>query len=211
MALYKPTYTDPKTGEKKTQGVWWYHFFFDGRHIQESTKTAKKTLARIAERNRRDEQECSFNGIEDNRRDRIRSIQEIGDAYLESYRLRHRAPVFAQYAVGHVVLLLGKKLKSAIDDKAVIEYQNLCLNEKAAPKTINEETGFLLRMLEDQGDIIRAKMKRRHTLKPETGPSIAVAFSADQKAAMLSEAQRRQGFSVRLSGPDAGITLRPAR
>ncbi len=164
-----------------------------GRRIQESSESKKKTVAIEAEKNRRGELERSFNGIEDTRQDRIQSIQEIADRYLEAYKLRHRAPVFAEYAVGHVARLLGKRMKSTINDKAVIEYQNARLKEKAAPKTINEETGFLLRMLEDQGDVIRARMKRRHTLKLETGPSIAVAFTDDQKVAMLTEARRRKG------------------
>jgi hypothetical protein len=29
----------------KRRGVYWYHFLFAGRHIQETTKTASKTLA----------------------------------------------------------------------------------------------------------------------------------------------------------------------
>jgi integrase len=48
-------------------------------------------------------------------------------------------------------------------------------------------------MLEDQGDFIRAQMKRRKTLKLEVGPSVALAYDEDEKAAMLSEAQRRKG------------------
>ena len=33
----------------KCGDVYWYHFLFAGRHIQESTKTHSKTLAKAAE------------------------------------------------------------------------------------------------------------------------------------------------------------------
>jgi len=37
----------------KRGGVWRYHLSFDGRHIQESTKSTRKTVATEAEKNRR--------------------------------------------------------------------------------------------------------------------------------------------------------------
>ena len=45
MSVYKPTYIDPKTGEKKAQRIWWYNFTYAGRHIQESSKSTRKTVA----------------------------------------------------------------------------------------------------------------------------------------------------------------------
>src|SRR5215470_7439827 len=44
-------------------GVWWYHFRFAGQHIQESTKSKSKTVARDAERSRRRQLEESWNQI----------------------------------------------------------------------------------------------------------------------------------------------------
>ena len=57
MSVYKPTYKDPKTGEVKKQSIWWYHFTFAGQHIQESSKSARKTIATEAEKKRRAELE----------------------------------------------------------------------------------------------------------------------------------------------------------
>jgi hypothetical protein len=51
MSVYRPTYRDPKTGKTKQQKVWWYHFTFAGRHVQESSKSTRKTVAVEAERN----------------------------------------------------------------------------------------------------------------------------------------------------------------
>ncbi len=89
MAVYRPTYRDPKTGETKQQKVWWYNFTFAGRHIQESSKSTRKTIATEAEKQRRRELEKSFNGIEDNRQERVRPVSELADEFIEDYKLRH--------------------------------------------------------------------------------------------------------------------------
>ncbi len=44
-----------------------------------------------------------FNNLEDAREERVRTIREIAEEYLESYRLRNsRFATFAEYAVGDV-------------------------------------------------------------------------------------------------------------
>ena len=68
MAVYRPTYKDRKAGKTKQQNIWWYHFTFAGRRIQESSKSPRKTVAIEAEKNRRRELERTFNSIEDNAR-----------------------------------------------------------------------------------------------------------------------------------------------
>jgi hypothetical protein len=55
-------------------------------------------------------------------------------------------------------------------------YQTARLKEKAAPESINEEVGFLLRMPEGQGDAIRVRLKRQKRLKLTVGRKIAQAF-----------------------------------
>lgn len=68
----------------KRGGVYWYHFLFAGRHIQESAKTTSKTLAKSAEQKRRRELEEGFNSLTDGRKDRIRTIAELADKYLRT-------------------------------------------------------------------------------------------------------------------------------
>ena len=53
MSVYRPTYTDKKTGKTKQARVWWFHFTFAGRHVQESSKSTRKTVAVEAEKKRR--------------------------------------------------------------------------------------------------------------------------------------------------------------
>jgi integrase len=69
-------------------------------------------------------------------------------------------------------------------------YQTARLAEKAGPKTINDEVLLLLRLCGDQGDLIRAKLRREKAMKLATPPSPGRAYSAEEKARMLEEAQK---------------------
>jgi integrase len=83
-----------------------------------------------------------------------------------------------------------------LTDDTVKHYQTARLKEKASPKSINEEVGFLLRVLGEQGDTIRAKLRREKTLKLAVRGRIAQAFSPTSKAALLSEAKARRSPSI---------------
>ena len=83
------------------------------------------------------------------------------------------------------------------------------LAEKAGPKTINDEVLLLLRLCGDQGDLIRATLRREKALKLAL-PLARRPYSADEKARMLEEAQKlRTPEDVRR--PRAGSELRAAR
>jgi integrase len=118
----------------------------------------------------------------------VQPISKIAEAYLEDYKLKHRAGAFAEYAVGHVTRHLGRKMLVDVSDDTVKEYRVTRLREKASSKSINEEVGFLLRLLGERGDAIRAKLKRCKSLKLATGPSVGKAFSEDQKLGLLEAA-----------------------
>src|ERR1700752_3509374 len=91
--------------------VWWYEFWFAGRHIQESSKSPSKTLARTAQQNRRRELEQGFNNISDTRHERIRVFDEVAGEFFNSYKLRHPASaVYAEYAIDHLKRLLGGEM-----------------------------------------------------------------------------------------------------
>lgn len=177
----------------KRGGVWWYHFSFAGRHIQESTKSTRKTVATEAEKNRRLELERSFNAVEDRRRERVRSVSEVADQFFEDYKVRNpKSETFAGYALGHVKRLVGKTMVIDVDVETVKTYQTDRLKEKASPKSINEEVGFMLRVLGEQGDFLRAKMRRTRTLKLSGQKGVAQAYTVDQKAALLAAAKARR-------------------
>ena len=91
------------------------------------------------------------NNLGEGRNQRVQTIREVANAYLEAYKLRHRAIAFAKYAVGHVVRHLGEKMLVDVNDRTVKAFQVARLKEGAAGKTVNEEVGFLLRFLDDVG------------------------------------------------------------
>jgi integrase len=197
MAVYRPSYTDPKTGELKKQAVWWYNFTFAGRRIQESSKSTRKTIAIDAEKKRRLELERGFNDIADKRRERIRSVAELADEFMEAYKLRHpKSATFAEYALGHVKRLVGQTMLVDLSEAVVRDYQTARLKEKASPKSINEEVGFLLRLAGEQGDFIRAKLRRQSALKLSVGRRISKAYTTTEKAGLLAAAAARRSSSI---------------
>jgi integrase len=189
VPVFQPTYKDLKTGSQTKAAVWWYDFTFAGKRIRESAKTTLKTLARMAEQKRRRELEEGFNGLADNRDERIRTISELAEAYLSEYRLRHKAVTFAEYALGNVKRHLGEHMAVEVAEKTIREYQSTRLKEKAAPKTINEEVGFLLRLLGDQGDGIRARLRRQKALKLATGKQVGKSYTPEEKERLLGAAK----------------------
>jgi hypothetical protein len=73
-------------------------------------------------------------------------------------------------------------------EAVVIKYQNDRLDEGVAPKTINEEVGFLLRILGEPGDILRVRLRKKKMLKLKVRKTIGNAYSEKEKERMLEEA-----------------------
>lgn len=169
--------------------VWWYEFWFAGRRIQESTKATSKSVAKLAEQKRRRELEEGFNSVEDVRHLQIQTLGQVANDYLTSYALRHKSTTFAKYAVGHVVRILGERMVVDLDERSVTEYQDARLREKAAPKSVNEEVGFLLRLLGDRGTLIRNRLKKEKTLKLKVPKSKAKAYSLEEKQKLIPPCQ----------------------
>jgi integrase len=86
--------------------------------------------------------------------------------------------------------LLGDRLVVEITPEVVKRYQTARLREKAGPKTINDEAMLLLRLCGDQGDLIRATLRRSKALKLALPPSPGRPYSAEEKARMSEEAQK---------------------
>jgi len=162
---------------------------FAGKRIRESAKTRLKTIARMAEKNRRRELEEGFNGIADERDERIRTVKELAEAYLDEYKLRHKSVTFAEYALGNVIRHLGDRMSVDVAERTIKEYQSRRLGEKAAPKTINEEVCFLLRLLGDRGDAIRVRLRRQKALKLRVHNQVGKAYTPEEKARLLERAK----------------------
>lgn len=191
MGVYRPQYTDKKTGELKHTKVWYYEFVFAGRLIKESAKTPSKTVAKEAERQRRRELEQEFNGIVDARSERVRTIRELASSFLKDYRVRQpKSATFAEHATAHVDRLIGCLMAVEVTDKTVLRYQTDRLVEKAAPKTINEEVGFLLRLIDvAHAGAIRAQLKQQKRLKLKVPKRVGKAYSSEEKTGLLQAAK----------------------
>jgi integrase len=176
--------------------VWWYEFWFAGRRIQESTKAKSKTVAKLAEQKRRRELEEGFNSIEDRRDERIRTIKEIAKDYLDSYVLRNRSGTFAEYAIGHLTRLIGATMIVDADEAMVLGYQEQRLREKAAPKSINEEVGFLLRLLGERGELIRARLRKQKSLKLKGSKPVAKAYSPEEKQKLVEASREARSPTI---------------
>ena len=139
-----------------------------------------------------------------------KTIQQAADEFLEDYRTKHRSVTYAQYALGHVKRFLGDRLVVEITPKVVKRYQTSRLKEKASAKTINDEVMLLIRLCGDQGELIRATLRREKALKLALPPSPGRPYSAEEKARMLEEAKKLrtpQMHAALALGPEHG----PAR
>jgi hypothetical protein len=176
--------------------IWWYEFLFARWRVRESAKTPSKTVAKLAEQKRRRELEDGFNGVTDNREERIKTVKELGRDYLGDYKLRHRSATFAEYALGNAIRHLGAAMAVDLTDKVVNTYQTARLKEGAAPKTINEEVVFLLRLLGEAGDVIRVRLRRRKALKLAVRRGPGKAYTPEEKAAMLTAAKAARSRAI---------------
>jgi integrase len=72
----------------------------------------------------------------------------------------------------------------------VLHYQEDRLREKASPKSINEEVRFLLKMLGDPGELIRAQLKKTKQLKLTVRKQIGKAFDSEESEKLTGKARK---------------------
>lgn len=78
-----------------------------------------------------------------------------------------------------------------INEATVLRYQEDRLREKAAPKSINEEVRFLLKMVgSPAGDLIRGSLKEKKLLKLPVPKQIGKAFDSAESASLESKAKK---------------------
>jgi hypothetical protein len=63
-------------------------------------------------------------------------------------------------------------------------------NSGLLPKSINEETGFLLRILGDHGELIRIRLRKRKMLKLKVRQTVRRAYTQGEMDRMLLEARK---------------------
>jgi len=158
--------------------VWWYEFWFAGRRIRESSKSPSKTVAKGAEQKRKRELEAGFNNFTDLRHERIRTFNDMADEYFDAYKLRlPQSARFAEICNRSFEATSWRKMLVDFNEATIIHYQNARLGESAAPKSVNEEVGFLLRILGDPGDLLRIRLRKRKMLKLKVRQTVGKAYT----------------------------------
>jgi integrase len=99
-----------------------------------------------------------------------------------------RLSMFSVFSVGRMLV--------DVDEAAVRQYQDARLKEKAAPKTINEEVGFLPCLLQERGELIRAHLKHQKRLKLKVHNNIAKVYTPEEKTGLVGEAQRSRSRNI---------------
>lgn len=197
MAVFRPTFTDPKTGEKKQSAIWWYDFTIAGRRIRESAKTARKTLAIEAEKRRRQELERAAAGLPvtgSAPADRIADVGTILTDYLarcevlsRGQQRSTRTAALARERSRHLMRLLGGRLRAELTETVIVEYMRRRQEEGAGPRTINMEVEILSRAL---GQPWKALWPRLARLKEPRDVGRALTLEEQKRLLAAAEASR---------------------
>ena len=192
MALFKPTYTDKKTGKQKESAVWWYKFNYAGKPIRESAKTTRKTVAGEAEKRRRLELEKTNAGMPTEKREnRIRSVADVVKPYLKRYEQDHRAReksiLFAKGRLKQVMRLLGKTLLPDLTEDVIRGYITTRIGEDMSGRTVNMEVGELSRAIGKPWSVLWPKVRKQEERK-----DVGRALSPEEEAHLLESAGKKK-------------------
>lgn len=190
MAVYRPTYRDPKTGERRQSRIWWYEFIFAGRRIRESARTTRKTLAIEAEKRRRAELERALAGLpaaEPERR--IQRVSDLLEAYARAYAVNHRpkATQVVRERQRPLERLLGGLLPSDLTEARMVEYMARRQAEGASGRTVNLELQVLSRALGATWKTLWPRLK-----KLEERKDVGRALEPDEERRLLEAAARNR-------------------
>jgi integrase len=161
-------------------GKWWFKFRFAGRLFRETAKTTSKSLARAAERKRRQQLEEGYHGLK--KRQAPQTLKAASDAWLELKQptVSPKTHRIEKTNLGHVLPLLGRKLLSDLEPDDISRYQQQRLRDEAAPKTINLEVGTIRAIL------------RRHRLWANLQPDVRMLAVSEEHGKALPVADEKK-------------------
>jgi len=208
MSVYRPkyrTYVADKKGCKKKgpivqSRIWWCHFTFAGRHIQESSKSTRKTIAVEAEKRRRLELERAAIGLPSvEPEQRIRRVTELLKDYAQQYSVNHRknSLTMVNNRCAHLHRCLGALMPSDLTAVRIVEYMEKRLSEQAhgerktSGRTINLEIQILAFSMGHTWKALWPRVK-----KLDENHDVGRALEPDQENAVLEAAARNQSRLV---------------
>jgi integrase len=190
--LYKPTYRDKTTGEKRQSDVWWYDFRFSGTRIRESSGLTSKTAAREAENKRREDLRTGAAGI---RRTKAKMFRSAAEEYLtlKEPSLAESSLRIEKTSVDRLLPVFGGRLVSDIEARDIAKYQQERTKEGAAGGTVNLEIGTLRAILRRNGQWARVQPDVR--LLPEKD-DVGKALDAEEEARLLKACSESRSRSL---------------
>lgn len=186
MALFQPTYTDKKTGERIKSRVWWYEFTFAGKRYRGSTKQDRKTLAGKFEEGERLKIDRAYAGLPTEApAQRIRTVSETLKAYQQGYQTGHRekSVSWVKERSAHLERLLGSALLPDLTETRIREYITARLAEGVGNRTANMEVLILSRAVGHTWRDLWPGVP-----KLEEPEDIGRALSPEEEAALLAAA-----------------------
>ncbi len=198
MAVYRPT----RKGQESKFFV--CEFVYQGKRFQESTGATTKTVAQEYEKNRTKELERAAVGMPtEQKANRIRTVAEVVNPYLEGYRLNHRPKsiLFAEGRLKQVKRLLGGVLLSDLTDGRMQGYIRQRQQQSACGRTVNMEIGELSRAIGRTWRELWPKVK-----KLEERQDVGRALSPDEQRRLLDGLELSQSQTLRTMVPTLLLT-----
>lgn len=141
--VYRPTYLDKRTGEKRTSSVWWIEFWQHGKQHRESSKSRKESVARKLLRTRTGQVAV---GQFVPAADRV-TFEQLATMLLDDYRVNGRKS--ARRATASIARLreaFGALRAIEITADRIASYIGTRLEGATAPATVQKELAALRRM-----------------------------------------------------------------
>src|SRR6516162_7018929 len=163
MAVFKRSFKDPKTGEKKRTDTYFFEFCFAGKRHKGTTHATSLTRARLFEADLKKRLQNALAGMPmEKGDDRIKAVSDMVKPYLEHYPINHRekSVAFAKGSLAHVTRLLGPVLLPDLTETAIRGYIKTRLGEGVSGRTINMELGELSRALQKKWSVLWPKVRK---------------------------------------------------
>lgn len=173
--------------------VWRMDFVFRSQRIRETTGTTSKTLALEIQRKRRRGLEEGSAGIR--KRNQPRLVSVAAASWLEGKKSTLAPSTITGYGVdlSHLLPELGKYLVCDLQPRDISDYQKKRLEQKASPKTVNNEVGVLRSVLRRNG--AWANLQQDVTMMT-ANDDIGRAISADEEGALLKACGKSRSRSL---------------
>jgi site-specific recombinase XerD len=180
--VYRPTYTDKGTGERKTASTWWVQYYVRGTRFRESSGSRNRTEAEKFLQRRL---EAAAQGKPVGPKAGKATFEDLARILLDDYQANARRSLErVEDALGHLRGFFGGVVAVEITSDRIAGYISWRQDQRAASATINRELAALrraFRLAQKTGMVaFRPEISTLHEERQPTG-----FFEADQYRAVL--------------------------